>query len=374
MKMRAAVLYEMGLPRPYAKSQPLRIEEIELDGPGEEECLVKIKAAGLCHSDLSVINGDRPRTMPIVVGHEAAGEIVECGRGVKEFKPGDHVAIVFVPSCGGCIPCQEGRPALCEPGVAANTAGTLLSGARRMRKGALSLNHQVGVSVYAEYSVCSRHSLVKIDRSIPWEAAALFGCAVITGAGAVINTGEVKAGSTVAIVGLGGVGLTALLAARMAGCREVIGIDTLESKLQLARQLGATKVFNAADPKCAEAVREATRGGVDTALEFASSTDAFALAYKITRRGGTTVTASLPNPGHSFALPVSNLVVEERVVKGSYLGSCVPKRDIPRYLALYQQGLLPVDRLLSERVRFEDMNLGFDRLAEGDSVRQILIP
>jgi alcohol dehydrogenase len=374
MKMRAAVLYEMGLPPPYAKSKPIRIEEVELDPPGEGECLVRIMAAGLCHSDLSVVNGDRPRTMPIVVGHEAAGEIVEAGKGVKEFKPGDHVAMVFVPSCGECIPCSEGRPALCEPGVAANVAGTLLSGHRRMRKGSTILNHQVGVSVYAEYSVCSRHSLVKIDKAVAWDEAALFGCAVITGAGAVINTGQVKAGQSVAIVGLGGVGLSAMLAARMAGAREVIGIDTLDHKLKLARQLGATKVFNASDPGCVDAVREATKGGVDVALEFASSTEAFALAYKITRRGGTTVTASLPNPAHTFSLPVAHMVVEERVVKGSYIGSSVPKRDIPRFIELYQQGLLPIDRLLSERIKFEDLNVGFDRLAAGDVVRQILIP
>jgi alcohol dehydrogenase len=374
MKMRGAVLFEQGLPRPYAQSKPLRIETLDLEGPRAGEVLVKVKAAGLCHSDLSTVNGDRPRQMPMVLGHEAAGEVMELGAGVKDLKVGDHVILVFVPSCGHCMPCMEGRPALCEPGAKSNGSGTLRSGETRLRRNGKPVHHHVGVSAFAEYAVISRQSAVKIDRSLPYEEAALFGCAVITGAGAVINTAKVPPGTTVAIVGLGGVGLMSMLAAKLSGCRQIVAIDMLDDKLKLAKQLGATHTVNARDPNCIEQVKDLTQGGVDFAFEMASSVKALELAYKITRRGGTTVTGSLPHPTHTMALPATNLVAEERTVKGSYVGSCIPTRDIPRFIALYQQGLLPVDRLMSERIKLDEINEGFDKLADGGTVRQILLP
>jgi alcohol dehydrogenase len=373
VKTRAAVLYEMEKPRPYAASRPLVIEELDLAPPGPGEVLVRIRAAGLCHSDLSTINGDRPRQMPMALGHEAAGEVVEVGANVKDLAVGDRVILVFVPSCGHCIPCAEGRPALCEPGARSNGAGTLLSGGIRLSKAGKAIHHHIGVSAFADYAVVARESAIKIDKSLPFEEAALFGCAVITGAGAVINTAKVQAGSSAAIVGLGGVGLMSMLAARLSGCRTIVAIDMLEEKLDLARQLGATHAVNARDPKCAEHVRDLTGGGVDYAFEMASSVKALELAYRITRRGGTTVTGSLPHPTHTFALPATNLVAEERTLKGSYVGSCVPARDIPRFIALYQQGLLPVDRLMSERIRLDEINEGFDRLADGGTVRQLVV-
>jgi alcohol dehydrogenase len=373
VKTRAAVLYEMEKPRPYATSRPLVIEELDLAPPGPGEVLIKIRAAGLCHSDLSTINGDRPRQMPMALGHEAAGEVVEVGANVTDLGPGDRVILVFVPSCGRCIPCAEGRPALCEPGARANGAGTLLSGGLRLSKAGTPVHHHIGVSAFADYAVVARESAVKIDKSLPFEEAALFGCAVITGAGAVINTAKVPAGASAAIVGLGGVGLMSLLAARLSGCRTIVAIDRIEAKLDLARQLGATHAVNAGDPSCADHVRDITGGGVDYAFEMASSVKALELAYRITRRGGTTVTGSLPHPTHTFALPATNLVAEERTLKGSYVGSCVPARDIPRFIALYQQGLLPVDRLMSERIGLDQINEGFDRLADGGTVRQIVV-
>ena len=374
MKTRAAVIHEMEKPRPYATSKPMVIEELDLDPPGPGEILIRVRAAGLCHSDLSTINGDRPRQMPMVLGHEAAGEVLELGPNVRDMAVGDHVILVFVPTCGHCMPCMEGRPALCEPGFKANGAGTLLSGATRLRRNGKPVFHHVGVSAFAEYAVVARESVVRIDKSLPFEDAALFGCAVITGAGAVINTAKVPPGSTVAIVGLGGVGLMSLLAAKLSGVRATIAIDMLDDKLRLAKQLGATHTVNARDPKCVEIVQDLTQGGVDFAFEMASSVKALELAYKVTRRGGTTVTASLPHPAHTMALPATNLVAEERTVKGSYVGSCVPARDIPRFISLYQQGLLPVDRLMSERIGLDDINAGFDRLADGGTVRQILVP
>ena len=378
MRMRAAVLGAMGAPSPYVTSKPLAIEELELDPPGPGEVLVRIKAAGLCHSDLSVINGDRPRPTPMALGHEAAGIVEEVGPVVGEAEsdltPGDHAVCVFVPSCGRCNPCAEGRPALCEPGAAANAAGTLLSGARRLhRSDGTDIHHHLGVSAFAEYATVSRRSLVKIDPELPLEEAALFGCAVLTGVGAVVNTARVRAGSSVAVIGLGGVGLSSLLGAVAAGAGAVVAIDLAEDKLAFARELGATASFNARDPDCAEAVKAATRGGVEYAFELAGSVQALELAYGITRRGGTTVTAGLPPPTATMPLSAVSLVAEERTLKGSYIGTAVPSRDIPRYIELYQRGRLPVDRLMSGTLGLVEINEAFDRLNDGQAIRQVLV-
>jgi alcohol dehydrogenase len=365
----------MGAALPYRSSQPLKIEELELDPPGPGEVLVRIKAAGLCHSDLSVINGDRPRPMPMALGHEAAGIVEETGPEVTDLARGDHVVCVFVPSCGHCGPCAEGRPALCEPGAAANLAGTLLAGTRRLRRTDGSpVHHLLGVSGFAEYATVSRRSLVKVDPELPLTEAALFGCAVLTGVGAVVNTARMPAGSSIAVVGLGGVGLCSLLGAIAAGAREVIAIDLSPEKLAFARELGATAAFNAKDPDCAEQVRSATQGGVEYAFELAGSVRALELAYRITRRGGTTVTAGLPPPTASVPVPVVQLVVEERTLKGSYIGTAVPSRDIPRFIQLYRRGRLPVDRLMSGILPLAEINEGFDRLQDGSAIRQVVTP
>ena len=373
MKIRAAVLESIGAPAPYAQSQPLKIREVELDPPGEGEVLIRIKAAGLCHSDLSVISGDRPRPVPMVLGHESAGEVAECGPGVTDLKPGDRVIMVFMPSCGCCVPCAEGRPALCEPGAAANGAGTLLSGARRLHMGGIAVNHHIGVSCFSEYAVVSRRSCVKLEADISDAEAALFGCAVLTGVGAVINTARLQAGTTAAVLGLGGVGFSALLAAVASGARDVIAIDLNESKLALARELGATATINATDPEAEQKIKALTRGGVDCAFEMAGAIPAMELAWKITRRGGSTVTAGLPHPDKRFAFSPAQLVGEERTLRGSYIGSAVPARDIPRYVQMYQRGKLPVNRLMGEQLALEDINRGFDRMASGAALRDVIL-
>ncbi|MCD6680817.1 MAG: zinc-dependent alcohol dehydrogenase family protein [Burkholderiaceae bacterium] len=377
MRMRAAVLREIGRPAPYEKSRPLSIEEVVLDGPGHGEILVRIHAAGLCHSDLSAINGDRPWPLPIVLGHEAAAEVVELGEGVDDLVVGDHVALVFRPGCGSCARCAVGRPALCIPGGQANNDGALLGGHRRLHARVAGgadgrLNHHLGCAAFAEYATVSRRSAVRIDRELRWEEAALFGCAVITGAGAVINTAKVEAGSTVAVVGLGGVGFSAVLAAQTAGARTVIAVDRLASKLAKARELGATYCFDAASPDITSQVKDVTGGGVDYSFEMAGSVDALELAYRLACPGGTTVTAGLPNPNARWSLQAVSLIGEERTVKGSYLGSCVPTRDIPRYIALYRAGSLPVDRLLSEQIGLDEIHPALDRLARGESIRQVI--
>lgn len=373
MKIKAAVIREMGLEQPYSKSQPMKIEEVDLAAPGEREVLVQIKAASLCHSDLSTVNGDRPRQVPMVLGHEAAGVIVECGPGITDVEPGDHVALVFAPSCGECPACREGHPGRCEPGQNANAAGTLLGGAMRLSQNGQPVYHHVGVSAFADHCVVNRGSLVKIDNQLPFDEAALFGCAVLTGVGAALNTAAVFPGAKVAVVGLGGVGLNALFGAKVAGASELIAIDVHDDKLELAKQLGATAVVNARDEKAVEQVRNITGGGVDFGFEMAGSVQAMELAYRITRRGGTTVTAGLPHPEARWPLQHVNLTAEERTVKGSYVGSCVPTRDVPRFIDLYRKGMLPVNKLMSDHISLEQINEGFDRLASGHTVRQIIM-
>jgi alcohol dehydrogenase len=335
--------------------------------------LIKVVAAGLCHSDLSVINGDRPRPMPMALGHEAAAIVEEVGEGINDLQRGDHVVVVFVPSCGHCAPCSEGRPALCEPGAAANGAGTLLSGARRLARDGEPLNHHLGCSVFAEYATVSRHSLVRIDPKVPLAEAALFGCAVLTGVGAVVNTAQIRMGASVAVIGLGGVGLAAVLGAQAAGARQIIAIDLADDKLRQALALGATHTVNAGDSDAAEQIRACSSGGVEFAFEFAGSIRALELAYRVTRRGGSTITAGLPPSSAVLPVPAVSLVAEERTLKGSYIGTCVPSRDIPRYIDLYMQGRLPVDKLLTGRLTLDEINDGFDLLHEGKAIRQVVV-
>jgi alcohol dehydrogenase len=308
----------------------------------------------------------------MALGHEASGVVAQVGPMVDDLQPGDHVVFVFVPSCGCCAPCQEGRPALCEPGAAHNAAGDLLSGARRLSLDGAPVNHHCGVSVFAEYATCSRRSLVKVDKEAPLDVAALMGCAVLTGAGAAFNTGDVKPGGKVAVLGLGGVGLAAVLGCLAAGAETVVAVDMLPAKLDQALSLGATHAVRADDPDAVAVVREITSGGVEAALEFAGSVAALSAAYAMTRRGGTTITAGLPNPKAQLALPAVSLTAEERTLKGSYLGSGVPSRDIPRFLGLWRRGKLPVDRLLTHRMRLNEINEGFDRLDRGEAIRQVV--
>ncbi|TWT03988.1 zinc-binding dehydrogenase [Reyranella sp. CPCC 100927] len=374
MKMRAAILTTCSAPQPFAKSKPLQIAEVDLDPPGEGEVLVKVGGAGLCHSDLSVINGDRPRPVPMVPGHEGAGEIVEVGAGVHDVKVGDHICFTFNVSCGRCRHCLEGRPYICERSVSPRAAGTLLSGHHRLHHDGQPVGHHSGVSCFAEYAVVDRGSVVVIDRSLPLDVAALFGCAVVTGVGAVVNTARIQPGSTVAIVGLGGVGLSGLMGAVLGGAARIVAIDLSDEKLGLARQLGATDTVNARDADHVAQVRDMTGGGVDYAFDLAGTIKAMETAYAVTRWGGTTVSAGLSPISADFTFKQSGLVSEEKTIKGSYMGSCVPVRDIPRFIALYQQGKLPVDRMVSQRVTLDQLNEGFDRLQAVATVRQLLVP
>ncbi len=375
MRMKAAIMFEQGRPRPYAESRPLDVEEVELEPPGPGEVLIEIAAAGLCHSDLSAIEGIRPRPLPIVIGHEGAGIVRELGEGVTDLAPGDHVVTVFVTSCGHCRWCVRGRPNICPSGFAARAAGTLVSGAKRIsRLNGDKVNHGSGLSLFAQHAVVSRRAAVKIDPDIPLEDAAIFGCAVMTGAGAVLNTAGLQAGDAVAVVGLGGVGMNALFAAVAGGAERIVAVDANPEKLGLARQWGATDTFLATDPDCAEQVRNATEGGLDTVVETAGTIKAMELAQAITARGGSTVSAGLPASDARYSYLHAQIVSDEKSILGSYMGSCVPERDIPRFLRMYRRGKLPVGRLRSGFVALDGINAAFDRLAEGGVLRQILRP
>lgn len=371
---RGAVLRRMGAPAPYAESRPLQIETLTLAPPGPGEMLVRVRAAGLCHSDLSVINGSRPRPLPMVLGHEAAGEVAALGEGVSEFRVGDAVVFSFVPNCGSCDFCAEGRPVLCAPGAAANAAGSLLSGARHWRDAEDGeCHHHLGVSAFAEHTVVSARSAVRVDADLPPEIAALFGCAVMTGVGAVVNTAAVRPGESVVIYGMGGVGLAALLGALAAGAWPVVAVDIAAHKLALASELGASQVIPADADNALDAIRDATGGGAHHAIETVGSAAVLAQAYAATRRGGTTITVGLPDPQQMLSIPAVSLVAEERTLKGSYMGSAVVARDIPRYIAMYRAGRLPVDRLLTGTLALDDINAAFDRLARAEAVRQVVV-
>ncbi|MEZ5156931.1 MAG: zinc-dependent alcohol dehydrogenase family protein [Solirubrobacterales bacterium] len=373
MKVRSAVLREMGASEPYAESRPLEITELELAPPGPGELLIAVGAAGLCHSDLSVINGTRPRVMPMALGHEAAGEVVGIGEGVTGFAPGDHVVLAFVPACGECEPCLAGRAALCEPGAEANAAGTLLGGERRLVTGeGEEIHHHLGVSAFSDHIVVSESSAVKVDPELPFEIAALFGCAVLTGVGAAVNAARIEPGERVAVFGLGGVGLSALLGAVLQQAGTIVAVDVVPEKLALARELGATDVVEAG-PGAVAAIRAITGGGADHAIETVGSARVLTEAYEATRRGGTTTTVGLPDPSQMLSIPAVSLVAEERTLRGSYLGSSVPARDLPKFIDLYRQGRLDVERLLTHRLSLDEINEGFDRLARGEAVRQAVV-
>ena len=373
MNTKAAILHQMELERPYSVSNPLKIEDVTLDDPGFNEVVVKIKAAGLCHSDLSVIDGNRPRPLPMALGHEASGVVVELGEGVDKLSVGDHVVFAFLPSCGSCRYCNTGRAALCEPGAEANGKGTLLGGHKRIHNEGNYYHHHLGVSGFAEFAVASVDSLVKIDQEIPFEIAALFGCAIMTGVGAVVNTAQLKFGESILIVGLGGVGLSAILGAKAAGASNIIAADLNPQKRAIGKKLGAHYTIDSSKKNALQFLKDLSGGGVDVALEFAGAISALEFAFHATKRGGTTVTAALPHPDAKLEISPVTLVGQEKSLKGSYLGSCIPSRDIPAYIELYKTGRLDVEKLISHRIKLEDINDGFERLAQGDALRQIIL-
>lgn len=366
--IRAAVLRRSGgHPLPYAESMPLEICELQLSDPRPGELLVRIDAAGLCHSDLSVIDGNRVRPMPMALGHEAAGTVIKTGDAQDSmFAPGDKVVLVFLPACGECPQCLSGHGYLCDAAANANGKGELLRGGSRIACASNDVHHHLGVSAFASHAVVDRRSAVKIDHDIPAEIAALFGCAVLTGVGAIINTARVQAGESVLIYGLGGVGLAALLGAIAVGANPVFAIDPDSAKREMAKQLGAVDAVAPGE--------EANFPAANVVIETVGKASVLQQAYKAAGRGGRVITVGLPHPDEKLEIPAISLVAEGKVLAGSYMGSCIPSRDIPRYIGMWQAGRLPVEKLLTSVHPMSSINSLMDKLHEGSAIRQIILP
>ncbi len=376
MKMRGAVLFEQGLPRPYNQSNPMKIEMLDLEGPRKNEVLVEIKAAGLCHSDMSTIEGIRIRPIPTVLGHEAAGIVREVGPGVTDLVEGDHVVMVFVMSCGECYECTTGRPHLCGASFESKMKGELVGGGKRLSLNGKPICHAAGISCFAEYAVLDRSSVVKLPKDLAFEDAALFGCAVITGVGAVTNTAKVQPGQPVAVFGLGGVGLSAVMGAALAGAAPIVAVDLNEEKMALAKTLGAHFAVNASEgtERTAQAIKDLTGGGVMHAIELSGTVKGMEAAYASLRSGGTVTVAGLTPADAVFELKPYMLTAKEFKIQGCYMGSCSPSEDMPRFVEYYREGKLPVDKLRTGELGLEGINQGFENLATGVAIRQILKP
>jgi alcohol dehydrogenase len=364
VKIRGAVLELSGAEAPFARSRPLVISELDLAAPGPGELLVRIEVAGVCHSDLSVVDGNRPRPTPMLLGHEAAGVVEAVGREVRDVAEGDRVVLTFLPRCGECTACATDGRLPCERGSAANAKGELLGGGTRLSRNGERIAHHLGASAFADHAVVDRRSVVPVPAAVPAEIAALLGCAVLTGGGAVLNASGVRDGEPVLIVGLGGVGTAALLVARATG-HPVIAVDAVAAKLEHARACGADRTFT---PD--EAIEAGIRAPV--VVEAAGHPRAFETAFALTAPGGTTVTVGLPRADARSSLPPLTFTSEARTVVGSYLGSSVPARDVPAYADLWLDGRLPVERLVSGRMPLTRINEAMDALAGGTALRQLI--
>jgi alcohol dehydrogenase len=364
MKTIAAVLRTTGAARPYSQSKPLVLEELTLAPPRAGELLVRIEAAGVCHSDLSVVDGSRIRPLPMALGHEAAGIVEEIGPGVRDVKPGDRVVLAFVPSCGSCAECAAGRPSLCISGAVANGQGHLLHGPPLLRDASgAEVKHHLGCSAFATHAVVARESATVVPQDVPGEIAALFGCAALTGVGAVLETARVRPGQSVAIFGLGGVGLATVMGAVLARAQPIVAIDPVASKRKLALELGATSALSP---------EEAAGLSVDFAFEAAGAAPVLEAAFKALKRGGTAVAIGLPHPSKTITLPALAFAGEGKALIGSYMGSASPQRDVPRYIALYKAGALPIHKLRTSELPLAQINDAFELLASGEAVRQII--
>jgi alcohol dehydrogenase len=366
MRIQGAVLEEIGRNAPYEVSRPITISDLELDPPGQGELLVKIDAAGICHSDLSVVNGARPRPVPMLLGHESAGTVLELGDGVVDVKVGDRVIMTFLPRCGKCAGCATEGKLPCEVGSKANAAGTLLGGGIRLHRDGKDIWHHLGVSGFATYAVVNRLSVVPVSRDVPPEVAAALGCAVLTGGGAVINAGNLQPGQDILVLGLGGVGMAAIMTAVALRHGKVIGVDKLPEKLPLATKLGAELVYTTE-----EVMKEGLRAPV--VIEAAGYAEAFEQAVKLTSVGGITVTVSLPHQTACAAIAPAVLTGEARTLIGSYLGSAVPSRDIPTYVKMWREGRLPIEQLVSAKIRLDEINAAMDALEQGRALRQVIV-
>jgi len=354
-----------------AHNAPVSVETIEVDAPKRGEVAVKLGACGVCHSDLSAITGTIALPLPLVLGHEGAGVVEEVGEGVAGLAKGDHVIFSFIYMCGKCRFCVSGRPVLClEQGKALVTP---LEGTPRVRDAAgTPLNIFSGCGSMAQYATVSAENLIRIDPKIPLDCAALVGCGVTTGVGAVFNTAKVQPGSSVAVFGCGGVGLSVIQGARIAGAEKIIAIDTLQPKLEMAKKFGATDtIVYSEDPT--KALKKMTSGGPDYAFECVGSGELAGVAYRAIRRGGLAVVVGVAKPGDSTSVRTMTLPFEEKTLTGSYFGSCVPRVDFPRMLSLYLAGKLKLEELITRRYSIDEAPQAFADLQAGKNARGVIV-
>jgi alcohol dehydrogenase len=344
----------------------MTIEELVLAAPGPTELLIQLQAASICHSDLSVINGSRPRPMPMLLGHEASGRVVAVGSSVDDIAVDDRVILTFLPRCGECANCRTEGALPCSKGSSANGSGTLLEGGTRLTDSTGPVLHHLGVSAFATHAVVDRRSVVPVDADVPTDVAAVLGCAVLTGGGALLNNGRITAEDTVTIVGLGGVGMAALLTAAAVGCREIIAVDSQPEKLALATSLGATSTYT---PDAA------VESGVRTriVLEAVGNAKAFETAFDLVAAGGVLITVGLAAPTARSEISPSRITTDAITIVGSYMGASVPERDIPVFIELWRSGRFPVEKLISDHIGLDDINNAMDRLSDSSAMRQVIV-
>jgi len=358
--MKAAVLRQI--------NQPLEIEDIDHGDPGPREVLIRTVAAGVCHSDLHFQNGSYPHPLPAVLGHESAGIVEAVGRDVTYVKPGDHVITCLSAFCGHCEYCLTGHMSLCQEPELQRSADQ----PQRLSKGDENLAQFLNLSSFAEYMVVHEHAIAKIREDMPLDRAALIGCGVTTGVGAVIHTAKVEPGSSVAVIGCGGVGLSAINGAAIAGAAQIIAIDMVQSKLDLARKFGATHVIDASEVDVKEAVRELTNGGVHYSFEAIGLKQTAEQAFKILSRGGTATIIGMIPVGTTIEIHGPEFLMERRL-QGSNMGSNRFRVDMPRFVDFYLQGRLHLDDMISSRIRLQDVNDALAALETGEVARSVIM-
>ncbi len=370
--VRAAVLRAPG--------RPVRVEDIDLEPPHAGEVLVRVEAAGVCHTELHYMSGDIPCPLPIVLGHEGTGVVEEVGAGVDDVAPGHRVAFTWRPRCGQCEYCVTGRPVMCVYGRVQARSGGLMDGTSRLRRGHEEVHHFLGVSCFAEYAVVSRRAVVRLPADIPAEIAAVAGCAVVTGVGAVVNVAAGQgsvAGRPLLVLGAGGVGLSAVMGAHLVGAAPVVVVDVAGDKLDLAQRLGATDVVDATQVPPEELVarlQSLTGGGAEVAIDAVGSPATMAQAFAALRPGGLAIAVGLASSAAAVPVPINELVQQQKRLVGCLYGSANPGLDLPRLLGLYGNGRLPLDKLLGATYSLEDVGKAYDELRAGAVGRAIVVP
>lgn len=365
MRTRAAVVREVG---------QLTIEEVQLAPPKQSEVLVRMHVAGVCHSDLHTLRGELRAEPPLVLGHEGAGVVEAVGTSVTRCKPGDRVVINWLPACECCPTCLNGRHNLCERLASTTFKALLIDGTTRLSTAeGMPLKHMLSAATMAEHAVVDEAGIVPIPDGVPFEIAAVIGCAVATGVGAVINTAKALPGVPAVVIGCGGVGLSALLGCKLAGCNPIVAVDVLDSKLEFARALGADQTLNSSTvEKPARELRGMTGGGPEYAFDSVGSASTIALAVNAVRPGGAATIVGLHAAKQQVEIPAGALVLQNKQLLGSFAGSIRPRLDLPKLLGLYQGGRLPLDDLISKRYPLDALEQAFDDMEAGNVARGVL--